>query len=81
MTILDEVVRRIEQKQNSKRIKLAFNLDGEAAETFLDAYHSTVKDEALSQGQFAARILVLALEREMGTRPRRKRSQVENSVS
>jgi len=80
MMILDEVVRRIAQKQNSKRIKLAFALDGEDAETFLEAYQSTVKDQALSQGQFAGRILVLALERELGTRPRRKRAHVDSAI-
>ncbi|BFU96787.1 MAG: hypothetical protein NTNFB02_35090 [Nitrospira sp.] len=80
MKILDEVVRRIEETQQSKRIKLAFNLDGRSAEMFLEAYHSTVKEESVSQGQFAARILMLALEREMGTRLRRKRSQANNSI-
>ena len=80
MMILDEVVRRIEQKQNRKRIKLSFAIDGQDADTFLEAYRTTVKNQALSQGQFASRILVLALEREMGTRPRRRKSQSDGAV-
>mgnify|MGYP007070992232 CR=1 FL=1 len=79
--ILNEVVRQMERQKKSKRIKVAFALDGDDAETFLEAYQSTVKDNALSQGQFAGRILIVALERELGGRPRRKRSQGESASS
>lgn len=81
MMILNEVVRQLERKKTSKRIKVAFALDGDDAETFLEAYQSTVKDNALSQGQFAGRILIVALERELGARPRRKRVQGESASS
>lgn len=79
--ILNEVVRQLERKKKSKRVKVAFALDGDDAETFLEAYQSTVKDNALSQGQFAGRILIVALERELGARPRRKRAQGETVLS
>jgi len=81
MMILNEVVRQMERQKKSKRIKVAFALDGDHAEMFLDAYQATVKDNALSQGQFAGRILIVALERELGARPRRKRSEGEAALS